>query len=139
MICAASSAAFFAPSMATVATGMPGGICTVDKSASSPSSVEDLTGTPMTGSVVLAAMAPARCAALPAAAMMAPKPSARAFSAKARASSGVRCAESTRTQNGTPSALSVSAQGRMTFRSLSLPMTTATLRKVIPPVYEHWS
>ena len=70
-ICAASSAAFAAPSMATVATGIPLGICTVDSSASSPSSVEDLTGIPITGSVVCAASAPARCAALPAAAMIA--------------------------------------------------------------------
>ena len=39
-------------------------------------------GTPITGSVVLAAMAPARCAALPAAAMMTPKPLSRAQAAK---------------------------------------------------------
>jgi len=68
----ANSAAFFAPSIATVATGMPGGISTVESSASRPFSVEDLMGTPMTGSVVFAAIAPARCAALPAAAMIAP-------------------------------------------------------------------
>ena len=58
--------------MATVATGMPEGICTVESSASSPSSVEDFIGTPITGSSVFAAMAPARWAALPAAAMITP-------------------------------------------------------------------
>ena len=38
---------------------MPPGIWTVDKSASRPSSVDDLTGIPITGSVVFAAMLPA--------------------------------------------------------------------------------
>ena len=79
--------------MATVATGMPEGICTVLSSASRPSSVELFTGMPMTGSVVLAAMAPARCAALPAAAMITPKPFSRAEAENACASSGVLCAE----------------------------------------------
>ena len=79
--------------MATVATGMPVGICTVDSSASSPSRVEDLTGMPITGRVVLAARAPARWAALPAAAMMTPKPFSCAVREKAPACSGVRWAE----------------------------------------------
>ena len=64
-ICAARRAAFSAPSIATVATGMPDGICTVDSRASSPSRVEDFTGMPMTGRMVWAASTPARCAALP--------------------------------------------------------------------------
>ena len=34
----------------TVATGTPGGICTVDSSASSPLSADESIGTPMTGS-----------------------------------------------------------------------------------------
>ena len=54
--------------MATVATGMPGGICTVESSESSPPSVAADSGTPITGSVVCAATAPARCAAPPGAA-----------------------------------------------------------------------
>lgn len=41
------------------------------------------------GRVLAAARAPARCAALPAAAMTAPKPASRAVSAKFRAASGV--------------------------------------------------
>ena len=91
-ICTARKAAFFAPSTATVATGMPEGICTVLSRASSPSRAE-LMGMPMTGSVVAAARAPARWAAIPAAAMMTPKPLALALRAKALASSGVRWAE----------------------------------------------
>ena len=58
-----------------------------------PSSVEDLMGIPITGRVVFAAIAPARCAALPAAQIIAPNPFSRAFSAKDFACSGVRCAE----------------------------------------------
>ena len=42
-ICTESNAALTAPSMATVATGIPEGICTVDKSASIPSNVDDFT------------------------------------------------------------------------------------------------
>ena len=57
---AASSAAFLPPSIATVATGMPLGIITVDRRASMPSRAALLHGTPMTGSVVFAAIAPAR-------------------------------------------------------------------------------
>ena len=81
--------------MATVATGMPPGICTVESRASSPSSALAFTGMPITGSTVRAASAPARCAALPAAAMITPKPFSRAEAAKAPAASGVRWAEYT--------------------------------------------
>ncbi len=41
--------------IATVATGMPRGICTMLCSESTPSSVLPLTGTPITGSAVCAA------------------------------------------------------------------------------------
>ncbi len=66
----ASSAEFFPPFIPTVATGTPGGICTIDRSESIPS--KDLldTGTPITGSVVCAAVTPGRCAAPPAAAII---------------------------------------------------------------------
>ncbi len=47
------------------ATGTPPGICTVERSASSPLRGLDSIGTPITGSVVSAAMKPARWAALP--------------------------------------------------------------------------
>ena len=78
--------------MATVATGMPEGICTVESSASMPPRSGDFMGTPITGRQVCAAMTPARCAALPAKAMMTPKPSSRAEEANAAVLSGVRCA-----------------------------------------------
>ena len=81
-------AALSAPSMATVATGMPEGICTVASRASRPSKVEDFTGTPMTGRVVWAASTPARWAAFPAAAMMTPKPFSRAVFENSAAASG---------------------------------------------------
>ena len=71
-------AAFLAPFRATVATGMPLGIWTVANKASSPSIAPPFMGMPMTGRVVLAATAPARWAAMPAAQMMTPKPLFRA-------------------------------------------------------------
>ena len=57
---AASTAAFFALSTPTVATGTPGGICTIESSASSPSStdIDERSGTPITGSSVCAATTP---------------------------------------------------------------------------------
>ena len=42
--------------MAVVATGTPPGICTIDNSESSPLSARDFTGTPITGSGVMAAV-----------------------------------------------------------------------------------
>ena len=59
-ICAASTPALVAPGLPidTVATGTPGGICTVDSSASMPLSADESIGTPMTGSVVCAATTP---------------------------------------------------------------------------------
>ena len=88
-----SNAAFAAPSIATVATGIPVGIITVERRASIPSRLFDFIGIPITGNVVLAAIAPARCAAIPAAAIIAPKPFFLASDAKTDASSGVLCAE----------------------------------------------
>ena len=125
-ICAAKIAALSAPSIATVATGMPEGICTVASSASRPSSVEDFTGMPMTGSVVCAASTPARCAALPAAAMITPKPSFSAFLENSAAASGVRCALITRASTGMPNCFNLRIAGETTGKSLSLPMITAT-------------
>ena len=56
-IAAASSAALVAPAspIASVPTGTPAGICTIDSSESRPLSAFDCTGTPSTGSVVFAA------------------------------------------------------------------------------------
>ncbi len=64
----ASSAAFAAPAfpMASVPTGTPPGICTMDSNESIPLSALDSIGTPSTGSTVCAATMPGRWAAPPA-------------------------------------------------------------------------
>src|SRR5690606_34572124 len=69
---AASSAALIAPALpiASVPTGTPPGICTIESRLSSPLSAALSTGTPKTGSVVSAATIPGRWAAPPAPAMM---------------------------------------------------------------------
>ena len=82
---AASSAALTAPArpMASVPTGMPAGICTMESRLSWPDRALDSTGTPKTGSGVMAAVMPGRWAAPPAPAMITWKPSALAPLAKA--------------------------------------------------------
>ncbi len=101
-ICAASTPAFVAPGLPieTVATGTPGGICTVESSASSPLSADESIGTPMTGSVECAATTPARCAAAPAPTIntFTPRPGASDTSRITR--SGDRCAEATVISHG---------------------------------------
>ena len=81
--------AFNDPFMPTVATGIPGGICTIASKASIPSS-EALIGTPITGRVVMDAITPQRCAAIPAAAIITLIPRPLAFLAKTSTSAGVR-------------------------------------------------
>ena len=61
----------------TVATGMPSGICTIDSSESRPSRCCSGTGTPITGSDVIDAVMPGRCAAPPAPAMITRRPRSR--------------------------------------------------------------
>src|SRR5262249_20706817 len=82
---AASRAALMAPArpIASVPTGTPGGICTMEKSESTPAGAFNSTGTPNTGSVVRAAVIPGRCAAPPAPAMITLNPAARAPLVKA--------------------------------------------------------
>src|SRR5262249_12494493 len=82
---AASSAAVIAPAwpIASVPTGTPGGICTIEYSESCPDSALDSIGTPNTGRLVSEAVMPGRCAAPPAPAMITLKPSALAPLAKA--------------------------------------------------------
>ena len=64
--------------IASVATGTPPGIWTIDSSESSPCSAALCTGTPSTGSTVCAATMPGRCAAPPAPAMITSMPRASA-------------------------------------------------------------
>src|SRR5690606_20982155 len=73
---AANSAALAAPAapIANVATGTPAGICTIDSRESLPLRALDCTGTPSTGTGVLAAIMPGRWAAPPAPAMIARSP-----------------------------------------------------------------
>src|SRR3954447_6350760 len=87
---AARTAAFFALSTPTHATGTPGGICTIDSNASSPSSTlfDDRKGTPITGRSVCAATAPGSAAARPAPAIRTRRPRSRAPFAYSATASG---------------------------------------------------
>ena len=91
---AANSAALAAPAgpIAKVATGTPLGICTIDSRESMPLRAFDCTGTPSTGTRVLAAVMPGRCAAPPAPAMIADRPrdSARGGIVEQQVGSAVR-------------------------------------------------
>ena len=62
-------------------TGIPAGIWTMESSESIPESAFDSTGTPITGSEVLAAVIPGRWAAPPAPAMITSIPRPRALCA----------------------------------------------------------
>ena len=57
----------------------PAGICTIESKLSIPFSALDSTGTPSTGSRVIEAAMPGRCAAPPAPAMMTLRPRSAAF------------------------------------------------------------
>jgi len=70
----ASRPALRAPPTATVATGTPAGIWTIESSESRPSRFFSGTGTPITGSGVTAASMPGRWAAPPAPAMITASP-----------------------------------------------------------------
>ena len=91
-----------------------------------PERVEAI-GTPITGTVVCAAMTPQRCAAIPAAAMMTRIPRSSAWVAKSVTSSGVRWAESASSSKGTSICSSRSRAFFITGRSLVLPMMTLTM------------
>ncbi len=83
----------------TEATGTPGGICAMASSASSPpaTDVDDVSGTPITGSCVCAATTPGSAAASPAPAMITRRPRMRAFRQYSATMWGSRCADMTRT------------------------------------------
>ena len=115
----ASNAAFFAPGLptASVPTGTPPGICTMDNRESKPSVLQAFIGTASTGTDVIAAVTPAKWAAPPAAAMMTSMPfSVEAFTQRCN-SSGVRCADMTLASYGTPRSLSCFAQFSITDQS----------------------
>ena len=103
---------------------MPAGICTIDSSESMPFSALLCTGTPSTGKTVFAASMPGRCAAPPAPAMIARRPRACAVAAYSNNTSGVRCADTTRTSCGTPSASSFATACCIVSQSEREPITT---------------
>ena len=128
-IATASRPALAAPAapIATVATGTPFGICTIDSSESSPFSAALCTGTPITGRTVCAATMPGRCAAPPAPAMITSSPRSAAGRrvlghprrrAMRRHDRGIRAA--------TPNSVRISSACRIVSQSDWLPMMTPT-------------
>ena len=90
MIWAAKIPAFFAPFKATVATGTPLGIWSIDRIESQPSiELLDFTGTPITGSGDIDATIPGKCAAPPAPAIITEMPFVCAFVLNSNNFSGV--------------------------------------------------
>ena len=112
--------------IASVPTGMPAGICTVESSESRPLSEALSIGTPSTGSSVCAATTPARWAAPPAAAIITSSPAASAAPTYSTVAAGVRWAESTRHSWATPKRASVSLALFIVSQSDLLPMRMPT-------------
>ena len=125
--------------MANVATGTPAGICTIDSSESCPCRWRVGTGTPSTGTVVLAASMPGRCAAPPAPAMIALSPRPAAAAAKANISSGMRWALTTFASWATPKRSSTSTALCIVGQSLADPITTATSGTSVDMGSTYWS
>ena len=99
----ANNAALIAPGLPTanVPTGIPPGIWTIANNASRPlTKVEDGIGTPNTGTKVLAATTPGKCAAPPAAAIKTSTPRFSASLIYSNNASGVRCADNARASCG---------------------------------------
>jgi hypothetical protein len=103
--------------------GTPPGIWAMDRRASCPCNVVAGIGTPSTGTRVLAATIPGRCAAPPAAAMITLRPRASAVVAYSNIQSGVRWAETTRVSYRT-SRSSSRAQVCCMYSKSDLPMIT---------------
>ena len=97
----------------------------IESMASRPSSIP-LMGTPITGSVVLAAITPGSAAAMPAAAMITFTPRSLAPFANCSTASGVRCADSAFTSKGICISFKNLQAFSITGRSLVLPMIILT-------------
>ena len=125
---AASSPALTAPDvpMASVPTGTPRGIWTIESSESTPLSDLLSTGTPSTGRIEIAASMPGKWAAPPAPATITSRPRPSASRPYRKRRCGVLCAETTLLSTGTPSSVRTSAACRMVSQSDLLPMTTPT-------------
>src|SRR2546422_10136672 len=122
----ASSAAFFALSIPTVATGTPPGTWAVASSASRPFSGPTAKGTPITGRSVSEAAYPGSAAESPAPVITTRKPCARASFTSCAVWSGWRCAEDTWNAYETPACLRTSKAGSIRGLSDSEPTTIRT-------------
>ena len=127
-ICAARTAALRGLSRPTQATGTPGGICTIERIASSPPAAvrRPDSGTPITGRSVWAATAPGSAAEMPAPAMITRRPRMRAFLAYSATTSGSRCADITRISCRIPRSSSSRAAFSIVSMSLLDPITMPT-------------
>ena len=114
------------PLIATVATGIPEGICTIEYRESTPPRSEVFMGMPITGKGNNAAHIPGRWAAFPAPAMITLKPFASADLAHSKKISGSRWAEMIVISCSTPSWSKTSAAFAITGISESLPITMPT-------------
>lgn len=123
----ANHAALAELSTPTVATGTPLGICTVANRTSCPPPSPPDNGTPITGRSVLAATAPARCAASPAPQIMTAYPASRASLANADTRAGSRCADITNVSNEIPASCKTTEAAVILLLSLAEPMRIATL------------
>src|SRR6266542_2393607 len=123
----ASSPAFRALPIDTVATGTPAGICTMESSESIPSRYFSGTGTPITGSGVTDASMPGRWAAPPAPAISTFRPRSCADRPYSIISVGIRCADTTSASKGTSNSTHTSAAAFIVGQSESDPITIPTV------------
>src|SRR3990167_10060171 len=122
---------------ASVPTGIPAGICDVASDLSMPfTNVCEGKGTPSTGTNVLEAITPARCAALPAAAIKICTPFFSEALIYSKSASGVRCAESARASWGTFNSSKVKLACSMIVQSDLDPMIMLiSICDMTPPEY----
>src|SRR5207247_1007181 len=127
-ICAARTAAFTAAFTPTVATGTPVGICAVMASASFPTICGDeAIGTPITGRIVLAATAAARCPEIPVEQITTLRPRSDAVRAYSSTRSGFRDDDMMLISCCTPNFSRMSAACRMIGNSDGDAASTPTL------------
>lgn len=126
----ASKAAFFALSIPTAPTGIPGGICAIESNASNPSNLE-LTGTPIIGFTVLEAQTPGNAADKPAIAIIT---SALVFFTISSTLSGFLCADATSNWYSTPNAFITFSAFSAISESLLLPIMISTFA-----IGENWN
>src|SRR2546426_7462339 len=129
----ARCAAFLALSIPTVATGTPGGTCTVASSASNPFNGPTANGTPMTGRSVSDAANPGSAAESPAPAMTTLNPFFRAFLIRSPVCSGWRWADDAWNSYEKPAFVSTSNAGSIRGLSDSEPTRMRTSGIPRPP------